>query len=417
MSEKAAPRRRKRADGEGGIYLRPDGRYQVHITAALPSGERKRIVRYARTKGEANALRRQLEGEAQAGVVVSAARPPTVKEYGEVWLTKTLRYRVDMGDLSAATWNFYKDMWVNHIVPTLGQHRLDALPPPLLRDWMIEVTQRTGRTGRPLAKSTVRGVHATLRKALSDAVDDQVIHSNAMLLVKGPSVPATASRFLTREEAIRLRQVIGGEPLECLVLVLLGCGLRIGEALALRWSDIDDDAKRLRVAQAVGDLPGDMTMTSTVRPRGIKTTKTVASQASVPIPAFVLAALRTQRAAVARERLAAPAWDDQDLVFPTSVGTPKDRNNVAKEWHRLRVKAGLGDVRIHDLRHSTATFLLAAGAPMKLVQEVLRHSRMQTTADIYAHVLPEVKDEAASLLDAYLAPPRKPRTKRKKGAL
>jgi integrase len=205
--------------------------------------------------------------------------------------------------------------------------------------------------------------------------------------------------------------------MECLVLVLLGCGLRIGEALALRWSDIDEEAKRLRVAQAVGDLPGHMTLTRAERPRGLKSTKTVASQAWVPVPAFVLVALRGQRASVARQRLAAPAWDDQDLVFPTSVGTPKDRNNVSKEWLRLRAKAGLDDVRLHDLRHSTATFLLAAGAPMKLVQEVLRHSRMQTTADIYAHVLPEAKDEAGSLLDDYLAPPKKAKNRRKKRAL
>lgn len=414
MTETQGPTKRaKRPDGEGGIYERKDGRISISIVATLPSGDRERITKYAKTRKEAQAIRRQLEQAVAKGVPVRTKRMPTVKEYGETWLTDTLRCRVEMDDLSAASWNFYRDLWVNHVVPTLGQHRLDALNPPLLRKWLIEVSERTSKTGKPLSRSTLRGVHATLRKALADAVMDGDLAANPMLLVKGPAVRSSPARFLTKDEAVRLREVAKGHALEPLVLVLLGCGLRIGEALALRWTDIDEKCQRLLVARSVGDLPGDMTMTSKARPRGVKATKTEASRAWVPVPDFTIRALRKQRKTVARQRLAALAWDDGDLVFPTSVGTPQDRNNVSKQWILLRAEAGLPDLRLHDLRHSTATFLLAAGAPMKLVQEVLRHSRMQTTADIYTHVLPEMKDEAARLLDDYLAPKRK----RRKGSL
>ena len=221
--------------------------------------------------------------------------------------------------------------------------------------------------------------------------------------VDGPSVPRYKARYLTREEAVALRHHLVGKPLEPLLTLLLACGLRVGEALGLRWSDVDWDDALISVERTVGDLPGEMTMTSRQRPRGLKKTKTDASADTVPVPSFALEILRRHRLKITQHQLAAPVWHDLDLVFPSSIGTLQDRNNIVKHWLTLRETAGLDDLRLHDLRHSTATFLLAAGAPMKLVQEVLRHSRLATTADIYTHVLPEMKDEAARLLNAYLS--------------
>lgn len=194
-----------------------------------------------------------------------------------------------------------------------------------------------------------------------------------------------------------------GDEQEALWTLLLGSGLRIGEALALRWSDIDLDKARLTVARAVFDLPGPMTMERAGRRRGVRSAKTTDSHAAVPVPAFVVEALRTHRRALAQRRLAASVWADDDLVFPSSVGTLLDTANVTRQWRLLQARAGMTDLRVHDLRHATATFLLAADVPMKVLQEILRHSRLATTADLYTHVLPEVASEAAQQLDAYLA--------------
>ncbi len=173
--------------------------------------------------------------------------------------------------------------------------------------------------------------------------------------------------------------------------------------MALRWRDVDLDNARLTVTGAVADIAGPMTMERANPKKGVRRAKTPDSHAPVPLPAFVVEALREQRLSVAERRLAAAAWYDQDRVFPPSVGTPLDPANVARQWRALRSEAGLDQVRLHDLRHSTATFLLAAGVPMKVVQEVLRHSRLATTADLYTHVLPEVSHDAAERLNTYLS--------------
>ncbi len=392
----------KRANGEGTAYQRQDGRWCAQIVVTTPEGRRKRKTVYGKTQREVLARKRDIESAQAAGRPVTTAQAPTIKAYGEVWLTQTLRSRVELGDLAPATWRQYRDIWVVHIAPDLGHHRLDALTPPLIRSWLGDKRVSPSSHGRPLSPRTVQLLHATLRKAYNDAVRDGLLAHNPVLSVAGPPVRRRRGRFLTRDEARLLMTVIRGDELEALWALLLGSGLRIGEALALHWADLYLDASRLTVRGAVGDLPGPMTMERSGRRRGLRAAKTASSHASVPLPAFVVDALRKQRLSVTEQRLAAHAWSHEDLVFPSAIGTVLDPANVARRWRALRVRAGLPDVRVHDLRHSTATFLLAAGVPMKAVQEILRHSRLGTTADLYTHVLPEVASDAAARLNSYL---------------
>ena len=181
-------------------------------------------------------------------------------------------------------------------------------------------------------------------------------------------MPRRQPTHLTRDQARHLFTFIKIDENDALWTLLLGCGLRLGEALGLRWSDLDldRDKPRLSVAQALADIPIDMSTTKKIgRRKGISDTKTESSVAKVPVPLLVVEALRRQRLYVAQLRLAAVVWDqDLNLVFPSQLGTPLDPAKLGRAWRALRVNAELPKVRIHDLRHSAATFLLAAGVEM-----------------------------------------------------
>ena len=130
--------------------------------------------------------------------------------------------------------------------------------------------------------------------------------------------------------------------------------------------------------------------------------KTEGSAATIALPASLVTALREHAEVQQLERMVAVAWVDPGLVFTTSVGTALEPRNVNRSWSTLCDRASVRKVRLHDLRHSAASFMFAAGVDLKLVQTTLRHSRLATTADVYAHVLDEVQHQAADRMDGLL---------------
>ena len=182
--------------------------------------------------------------------------------------------------------------------------------------------------------------------------------------------------------------------LRALYVLLVGTGLRRGEALALTWADVDLDGSAVRVAGTLSRVGGQLVVTAP---------KTVKSRRVVPLPAPVVSALRAHRVRQAAERLhAGSSWQDLDVVFATHCGTPTDPRNALRSLVEAAKRAGLEDVGLHTLRHSAATALIASGAHMRVVQELLGHSSFAITADVYAHVAPESTREAADrLADAF----------------
>lgn len=394
---------KRRGNGEGTVYQEASGRWVGQFYVTAPDGRRLRKTVRGATKKEVQAKQQAAVRAQEAGLSVSTHRAPTLAAFGEMWLTTTLRDRVHLGVLRPATYSFYRHMFVGHIEPDLGHLRLDAITPRIVESWLAGKVTGQAPKGRPLSASTALGLLRTLKKMLNDAVEEGLLPAHKLSRVAAPKMLPREPTHLKKGEAAILWKSIQGDEHEALWVMLLCCGLRLGEALGLRWRDIDLDARRLRVEQALADLPGDMSSTAHGgRRRGLSTTKTPASRASVPVPQVAAEVLRRHRTEVTQRRLAAHAWADLDLVFPSPIGTPLDPSRIGNAWRALRKKAGLEHVRIHDLRHSTATFLLAAGTDIKIVQSVLRHSRLATTADLYAHVLDEVSDAAADALDTYL---------------
>lgn len=192
-------------------------------------------------------------------------------------------------------------------------------------------------------------------------------------------------------EARRLLEVIGGERLEALYVLALTTGLRRGELLALRWDDVDLGSRQLHVRRALQRVGGKLQM---VEP------KTGSSVRTVVLPKLAVRYLREHKKRQNGERLAlGDAWREHGLVFASSVGTPIEPRNVNRRWDELRAKAGLDWLRLHDLRHGCASFLLAQGVPARAIMEVLGHSEIGVTMNTYAHVLPELRQEAADAID------------------
>lgn len=179
-----------------------------------------------------------------------------------------------------------------------------------------------------------------------------------------------------------------------LFTVALTLGLRRGEALGLRWSDISFEDRTLRVNHSLQRIQGKLVLSEP---------KTKTSRRVLDLPDLLIAKLREHRTRQLAEKLAAgPHWTATEFVFTTRIGTPVNPRNVKRRLDPLLKNANLPHYRVHDLRHFCASLLLAQGVPLKVASDILGHSRISITADLYAHVLPSVRKEAITLMDSIL---------------
>lgn len=408
---------RTRGNREARPYQRKsDGKWCQPIY--LPNGKRK--VLYGDSRAEVVAKKKQAEEEIAAGHPVTAGRTDTLAHYLlNVWLRTTLPHRVAAARISQSTLDTYRDMTEKHIVPHLGRVKLVDLGAAHIRAWLTELAAkpsgrqrrklRPGETELPppekLSPRTIAIAFAVLRKALNDAVKDESVKRNVCLLVDAPANTVKEMEALTKEEAGRLLAAAADDRLWAYWLVVLALGLRRGEGLGMRWSLTDLDAGTTRLEKTIQRLRGELDEATGKRKGQLveKKLKTAASQATLALPKVAVEALREHRKAQEADREAAKIWVDPDLVFCTSVGTPLEPRNVNREWDALVERAGIGRrVRIHDLRHACATLLFAAGTDTKKVQGALRHASHATTANIYIHLLEEVRRETADTMNEVL---------------
>lgn len=267
-----------------------------------------------------------------------------------------------------------------------------------------------------LAPDTQRHTRAVLRTALRKAEQEGLVTRNVAAIADGPRVSRPEGRTLTNAEADALLAAAAASPsrrpgspgrrseaferLEPAIVLGLYLGLRKGEILGLRWDDIDLDSPLplLNVRQQLVRRPNGLGL-------GLTEPKTPKSKRSVHLPDRVVAALRTQRARQGRDRLAMGSeWKDTwGLVFTTQTGTPVDPRNFNRVFSKIAMSAGLGHWHPHELRHSTASLMLAEGVPLEVVSVVLGHASIRTTKDTYGHVLPNMLATAAQAMDRALS--------------
>ena len=373
----------RRGAGEGSIFKRQStGRWVAQLDLGIRNGRRRFRTVSAETRREAAEALTKMLREQQTGTLATAGRQ-TVGEYLEAWLQGR------KSNLRPSTRRSYAWLLRTHIAPEIGGVRLEKLQPADVR----RMLQR--RLDAGLAPRSVHHMRAVLRAALHEAQKDGLIARNVAALADSPAVEGDQVTTLTPDEAGVFLAAVSGNRLEALYRVALGIGLRRGEALGLRWQDVDLDARQLHVVYALQRVEGRLQM---VPP------KTRRSRRTVSLPGVVIDSLRERRRGQVQEQLLAGArWSNEhDLVFTTTIGTPLDPDYVSKEFARQLERAGLRHIRFHDLRHSCASLLLAQGVPMRVVMEVLGHSTITLTANTYSHVLPSLLSDAATAMDKAL---------------
>lgn len=375
----------KRGNGEGSISRRKNGGWMAQYAVYTMAGRKRKTI-YSKTRKDVAARLATALSDREGGLVFDAGTL-TVEEYLERWLSDCVRDTV-----KASTYSSYKQLANKHAVPTLGRIRLKTLTATHVRGLLRE------KLDAGLSPRTVQYVRFVLRKALDQAVADNLIPRNPVAGVKSPQVRREEIRPLSPEQArLFLRTAAEtSDRLEALYVVAIHCGLRQGELLALKWEDLDLEAGTLQVRRSLsGSNDGHPVFT---------TPKTSKSRRQVRLTAGATEALKRHRRRQLEERLRIVGlWRDNDLVFTAETGTPLDRHNLCqRSFKPLLEKAGLSGIRFHDLRHTCATLLLTKGVHPKIVQELLGHSTIAITLDTYSHVLPGMGDAAAGAMDEAL---------------
>lgn len=350
------------------------------------------------------------------------------------WLQDVARTRV-----RPRTFVGYQAAVEHHISPHLGRVRLAKLTPQHLQAWLATLEASGVSVGRR------RYARVVLRMALNTAIRWRLVTVNAATQIDAPRTTSREIRPLTPDEAKALLVATREHLLDAFVTVALGCGLRLGESLGLQWVDVDLDAGTLDVKRAVQRFGGDVAARRPLlaerkrlraalkaTPRApevaetrarlkdelqavraalskVKTSiqitelKSSRSRRTIALPAVAVAALRSHRVRQLEARLAAGRhWHDGGFVFTSAVGTPLEPRNVTRQFKALLTAAKLPDMRLHDLRHSCATLLLAQGVNPRVVMETLGHSQISLTLNTYSHVLPALQHDAAAKMNAAL---------------
>ena len=344
---------------------------------SLPSGRRKFI--YAKTREEAR-RKLSLAIVARDAGGLASARGLTVGQFLDQWLDEVARPTV-------RPWT-YKGYEVHvrlHLKPLIG-----ALPLARLNAQHIQqALNQKSREG--LKPKTVRYLRGTLRAALNHAVTWDLIPKNPAAVVSSPRVEPYEIQPFTPEEARRFLNAMRGDRLEALFSVALTMGLRQGEALGLRWRDVDLELGYMRISKQLQRINGRSEL---VEP------KTNRSRRQLAMPTSITQALREHRERqLVERRVTGNRWVDMDLVFCNPAGKPLDATRISKEFHQHLERAGLPQRRFHDLRHSCATLLLVQGVAPRVVMDVLGHSQIAMTMNTYSHVIPELRRQAADRMD------------------
>ena len=384
---------RTRQNGEGSIYQRKsDGLWIASVTLGWEDGKRIRKTVSAKTAAEARKKLRGVQTSVDAGLPVKTNDRMTVDQLLDRWFRDVLSHQV----ASPALAN-YETIAYHHIRPTLGRKQLKKLETAEI-DALLSAKLDAG-----LSVSTVRRIRSVLAQALTQAQVWKFVPWNAATLSRPPKESRHEGRGLDPEQARTFMDGLTGHRLEAVFLTMLGTGLRRGEVLALRWSDIDFDAATLRVARQIRRESGKMNPETRRHEGGTITfpdPKTEKSRRQVSLPEFVVTALKSHRGRQAGERLAlGAAWQESGLVFTTTIGTPLDPRNVSRQFSDAARRVGLGDWHVHELRHSAASLMIAQGIPIEVVSSVLGHANIRMTVDTYGHVGPAAGKPAAAAMD------------------
>lgn len=358
--------------------------FRVDLGPDPATGRRRQVQRQGfRTKREAEAALDERLSSIRSGALVT----PSTAELGDFldeWLVgQTSR-------LKETTWESYRIV-VDRVKARIGKVKLQALTPLELERFYRVLGESGGHRGDPLSVKTIRNTHTVLRKALADAERLGLIMRNPGATARPPADQPVEQKTWNSDELREFLEAIAEHRLYALYVLLATTGMRRGEALGLRWSDLDLDGAELHVVQTLVAINYQPVFSAP---------KTKRSRRLIYIDVDTVGVLRAHRARQREERLAAgPVWDgEHDLVFCEVLGGPMIPDRVSRDFRTLVRRALVRDIRLHDLRHTFATLALKGGVHPKVVSERLGHATVGITLDLYSHVTPAIGRDAADVV-------------------
>jgi integrase len=374
---------------KGHLRERSPGHWAIVIDVRDPTtGKRKRKWHsFSGTRREARIEAARLITEMESGAYVDATRE-TIATFLDRWIEHM------QGQVSPRSLERYAELCRNNIMPLLGAIPLAKLQPTQISQAYAKALTSGRRDGTGgLSPRTVHHLHRVLRESLQQAVRWQLLARNPADAVKPPKVERKQMQTLDAEATVALIEAARGTNLFMPTLLGILCGLRRGEITALRWRSIDLERGQLSVTASTEQTN-----------RGIREKETKSGKArTVALPSLIVDELRRHRVAQAEGFLAAGVrLTDDHHVVAREDGQPLQPRSLTHAFVKFLRRHGLPLIRLHDLRHSHATHMLAAGVHPKIAQERLGHSSVSVTIDLYSHVLPGMQAEAVSKVDAAL---------------
>ncbi|MFB7086127.1 tyrosine-type recombinase/integrase [Streptomyces sp. NPDC056296] len=400
-------KRTRQPNGRSSIYQGKDGKWHGRVTVGIRDDgrpDRRHVER--KTRAEVTAAVRELEKQRDGGAVRKAGRAWTV----EAWLTHWVETIAPLA-VNENTMVGYGVAVRKHLIPALGAHRLDKLGPEHIERFYRRMQADGRRAG------TIHQIHRTFRTSLNEAVRRGHLTRNPVQLAKAPRVSEEEIEPFTVEEVKRLLRAADDRRNSARWAVALALGLRQGEALGLKWADVDMERgvlmvrrsrRRPRYAHGCGDTCGRKAGYCPQRQRTnpeTADTKSRAGRRSVGLPAQLVDLLRVHRAKQDSERAAAgEKWADEGWLFATPDGRGTPPRTDYDDWKELLTAAKVRDGRLHDARHTAATVLLILGVSERAVMGLMGWSTTAMAAR-YQHMVDTVRVDVARQVDGLIWKP------------
>lgn len=365
---------------EGSISKRPNG----HWRAQISEEDGHRISRDFKTKPEAQEWLRDMQNQLNKGYDYQGGKG-SLGDYLTEWLDTS---RLSLRDMTIC---HYEQVIRIHILPRIGSIHLADLSLIKIERFYSELIQAG------IGIRTVRIVHAILHRSLGKAVHYGLLMVNPAHGAALPKYQHAEMQVLDESQVVQFLVAAYGSNYEALYYLAINTGMREGELFGLRWPDLHWNNGVLNVQRQVQSVPG--------KGKVFLEPKTRAGRRPIKLGEGVLQKLRIHKEHQARQKtIAGNRWKENDLIFPTRIGTPEDPGNLGKDFLRTLEKAGLPKIRFHDLRHTAASIMLNRGVPAIVVSKRLGHANPSTTLNIYAHLYMESQDEPARIMDEILTP-------------
>lgn len=370
---------KKRGNNEGSIHRRKNGTWRAQVTL-----QGRRRGHTGKTRRECQIWLREMLNQIDDGLSYEATNI-TYNKFLDNWLVSiepTLR---------PTTHYQYSQIVRDYIIPTLGKIKLCELRPN-----QIQILYNSKRKSG-LGIRTIQLTHSVIHRSLVHALRLGLIHRNPAATVICPKPEHQEMRIYDESQVSQFLVAASGNRNEALYHLAISTGMRQGELLGLLWTDLDWNNQTLLIQRQLRKIPG--------KGLSFQPPKTKYGRRMINLGSNTIERLREHQDLAQKERVKAGIrWQENNIIFPSKVGTPLDQRNLHRDFKSLIKVAGLPDIRFHDLRHTSASIMLNHGVPVIVVSRRLGHSKPSITLDIYGHMIPGMQAQIAEQIDELITP-------------